>query len=270
MANRALAAMLVAALGVAPSFTPTAARSIETLRPIRTLVYDVAVSIGNTRRSERAGSGNAGAAPENTSRRRATAAARVEPRPGGSRDSSSASVSAQGSIQADIMAVTADSGLVVDLTEMASGRNRAKVRLAITSDGAVTYDPRSSEEVSGEELALARWLARGFYGEHPTDPGTSWTIDQSGNGVNAAEHYRVVGTEAHRITLNYSREEEKSIGADAYGETRQGSLLYDRFMVVPIRATYQGQARRDFFGAFDTTLTSVTLTLRTDSFAKKP
>lgn len=269
MAKRSLAATLVAVFSVAPWFAPANAGAVESLRPIRTLVYDVAVTIGNTRRSERTGTGAAGAPPETGARHRPSGGS-GSARPAGSRDASSASVDAQGSIRADVMAVTQDAGLVVDLTETASGRNRAKVRLAITADGNVTYDPRFATEVSGEELALARWLARGFYGERPTDPGTAWTVDQSGNGVNAAEHYRVVATDSPRVTLNYTREEEKSIGADAYGETRQGSVLYDRFMVAPIRATYQGQARRDFIGAFDTTLTSVTLTLRTDSFAKKP
>jgi hypothetical protein len=173
-----------------------------------------------------------------------------------------------GKLTIDVVAATADGGLVVDLTESANGRNRAKVRFAVTGDGTVTYDPKEVMNVSQEEIALARWLARGFYGEHPIERGTEWTVDQSSNGLSASEHYRVTGAADNRVTLEYALE-EKSAGAASYGEIRLGSLVYDTALVVPVQATYQGEARRELFGAFDKTTTSVTLTLRSDTFAKK-
>ena len=184
-------------------------------------------------------------------------------------EDTSPAVAAQGSIQADVVAATGDGGLVVDLTENASGRDRLKVRFAVSIDGTVGFDPKNAGSVSGEELALARWLARGFYLEHPTEPGTSWTIDQSGNGITGTEHYRVTGNASHRVTLDYALE-QKIAGAQAYGETREGSLVYDTALVVPVRAAYQGETRREAFGASEATYVSVTLTLRTDSFAKPP
>ena len=166
------------------------------------------------------------------------------------------------------MAATAEGGLLVDFAENAIGRTRAKVRFAITGDGQVSVDPKKLDDVSQEEAALARWLARGFFGEHPTDRGTEWTVDQSGNGLTSAEHYRVTAASENRVTLEY-RMEEKTAGVASFGETRQGSLIHDTTLIVPVQVKYEGEARRELVGGVDTTMTSVTLTLRSDTFAKK-
>jgi hypothetical protein len=263
MANRVVASVLLAAVCAVPA----PARAAElVLHPVRTLVYDLAVSVGNVRKTkieERA-------SPAYMPRRSSNVAPPPAPqrRPASGEASSVAAIDAKGSIVVDVMAATADGGLVVDFTESATGRNRPKVRFAITGDGQVAFDPKEAENVTPEELALARWLARGFFGEHPTDRGTEWTNDQSNNGLSGAEHYRVTAAAESRVTLEFATE-EKSAGAASYGETRQGSLVYDTVLIVPVRVSYQGQAHRDVFGAYDTTLTSVTLTLRSDTFAKK-
>ena len=260
MANRGAAAALWAALIVVPSVAPSGAGAVDLLRPLRTLVYDVAVAVGKPRRIQ-------GTIPvfQPPPRRRGGGRAISATGPG---EDTTPAVAAQGSIQADVVAATGDGGLVVDLTETASGRDRVKVRFAVSVDGTVAFDPKYASSVSGEELALARWLARGFYLEHPTDPGAAWTVDQSGNGITGVERYRVTANAANRVTLDYALD-EKIAGAQAYGETREGSLVYDTALVVPVHAEYQGETRREVFGASDATYVSVTLTLRADSFAKQ-
>ena len=261
MANRLVAVSVLAALCAVPA----PARAAElVLRPVRTLVYDLVITVGNVRRTPQ----EERSAPVYIPRRSSNVAAPSIRRQGTGEASSSAAIEAKGTIIVDVMAATADGGLVVDLTETAIGRTRPKVRFAITGDGQVTHDPKDSDNVSQEEVALARWLARGFYGEHPTDRGTEWTVDASGNGLSGAEHYRVASAADSRVTLEYTME-EKSAGAASYGETRQGSLVYDTALVVPVEVSYQGHARRELFGAYDTTMTSVMLILRSDTFAKK-
>jgi hypothetical protein len=161
---------------------------------------------------------------------------------------------------------TEDAGLLVDVAETATDRTRPKVRMAVATDGTVLYDTRNSEDVTEEELALVRWMARGFYGDHPTDPGTSWTVDQSSAGRTDLEHYTVVERNAHRVTLDYTLD-EKVEGVGGYQATRAGSLVYDTSLVVPVKATFQTEARRQVQGSYGTTRTTVALTLTSDSFA---
>jgi hypothetical protein len=261
MAKPLLACAVLAALCAAPA--PSRAAELV-LHPVRTLVYDLAITVGNVRKTPQ----EERQSPAYIPRRASNIAPPPTRRQGQGEATSTGAMEAKGSIIVDVMAATADGGLVIDLTETATGRNRAKVRFAVTGDGAVTYDPKEVMNVSQEEIALARWLARGFYGEHPTERGTEWTVDQSSNGLSASEHYRVTAAADNRVTLEYALE-EKSAGAASYGEIRLGSLVYDTALVVPLQATYQGEARRELFGAFDKTTTSVTLTLRSDTFAKK-
>ena len=133
--------------------------------------------------------------------------------------------------------------MVVDVSETAVERTRPKVRIVLGPDGAVFYDPKNAENLTEEEITLVRWLARGFYGDHPTEPGTSWTVDQSANGHVDVERYRVVARDAHQIALEYGLE-EKVAGATGYEGTRGGSLVYDTALIVPLKATFQTEARR--------------------------
>lgn len=262
VAKHALAAVLSAALIVAPLAAPSPAGAADVLRPLRTLIYDVAVAVGRPRRTQQPAAMPLQVGTRRRSTARAISATGVD-------DDRTPSVVAQGAIEADVVAATGDGGLIVDLIETASGRDHTKVRFAVGADGSVGYDPKLASSVSGEELALVRWLARGFYTEHPTEPGAAWTVDQSGNGISGIERYHVTANAAHRVTLDYAME-EKIAGADAYGETREGSLVYDTALIVPVRASYSGETRRQSFGANDATFVSVTLTLRTDSFEKSP
>nr|MDQ6943861.1 hypothetical protein [Candidatus Eremiobacteraeota bacterium] len=177
-------------------------------------------------------------------------------------------LTARGSIGVDVVGVTDDARLVIDIAETAVKRTRPKVRIEVAPDGAVFYDPKNADNLTDEELALGRWLARGFYADHPTEPGTAWTVDQSSNGYSDVEHYRVVARDAHHVTLEYTQQ-QKTAGASLFVGSRGGSLVYDTALAVPLRATFQGESRRQIGAALETLRSSVTLTLATDSFAKR-
>ena len=249
--------MLAAAVLAAP-VAARAASEPDAARPLRTLTFDVVVHVAAVR--EAPGEGPNGGRP-------APRGQIVGARPNGTIPSTGA-LAAKGSIGIDVVALTDDARLVIDIAETAVKRTRPKVRIEVASDGVVFYDPKNAENLTEEELALVRWLARGFYGDHPTEPGTAWSVDQSANGFFDVEHYRVVARDAHQVTLEYAQEQKASGAAPFFG-TRGGSLVYDTALVVPIRVTFQGESRRQIGAAQETLRTSVTLTLVTDSFAKR-
>ncbi|HEV2738477.1 MAG TPA: hypothetical protein VGU66_07860 [Candidatus Elarobacter sp.] len=252
-----LLAVLVAAPAGAGAVTAAA-------RPLRTLSFSVEVSVSELLATP--GEGIQGTRP----------AVVVKGHVAGGRSNTSgsgertrgATLKATGSIDVDVISATDDAGLIVDVAENALERMRPKVRIVLGPDGAVFYDPRNAANLTEEEIAVVRWLARGFYGDHPTEPGTVWTVDQSANGHVDLEHYRVVARDAHNVTLDYALE-EKAPGATGYAATREGSLVYDIALIVPVKATFQSEARRQIGAAYETTRTSVTLALTADSFAKR-
>jgi hypothetical protein len=251
--------LALAALAVAqPS------QAADVFKPLRTLVYNVALSAGIVRHEARSG---LSAGPRMSRLGRSTVSGT---RSRGSGDEASGgSVHTEGTISVDVVAATGDGGLVADLAESAPERTRAKVRFAVLSDGTVTYDPKYFDDVSEEEIALARWLARGFYSYHPQSVGAFWTVDQSGDGVVSAEHYRVLAVADRKVTLNYEFEEKHS-GPDSMVATRSGSVVYDTGFIVPVRVSYEAHSRRELSDAFDESQTSVVLTLASDSFQKPP
>ena len=258
MRRRWPAAVLATAMVAAP-FAALAEGTPVTAAPLRTLTFDVAVHVAAVRVAPGEGTTGAG--------RPAPLGQMVGTRPNGATPATGA-LAARGSIGIDVVGVTGDARLVIDIAETAVKRTRPKVRVEVASDGVVFYDPKNAENLTDEELALVHWLARGFYGDHPTEPGTAWTVDQSANGFVDVEHYRVVARDAHHVTLEYTQE-QKASGTSVFAGTRGGSLVYDTARTVPVRATFQGESRRQVGAALETLRTSVTLTLTADSFAKR-
>jgi hypothetical protein len=262
MMRRAPAFAVAALLGSAPLLASAA----EQARPLRTLTYAVDISINESLDMPPAQS-SGGSPPVVIMRGGRT----MNPRPQGPTGSGQrhaiASVSATGSITVDVIQATDDAGLVVDIAEDAPKRARPKVRVGVAGDGALLYDPKDANNLSEEEMAVIRWLARGFYGDHPTDIGTAWIVDQSSGGHTDIERYRVLSHDASRVTLGYALEERTTV-AGGYTGTREGSLVYDTALVIPVKATFDGVARRQVGDTFNTLRTSVRLTLTADSFVK--
>jgi hypothetical protein len=230
-------------------------------RPLRTLTFDVDVHVAAVRDAPGEGTNPI------TGRPTSLGGQMIGSRPNGTTPATGA-LTARGSIGIDVVAVTEDARLVIDVAETAVKRTHPKVRIEVAPDGVVYYERKNAENLTDEELALVRWLARGFYGDHPTDVGTAWTVDQSSNGYTDVEHYRVVAHDAHHVTLEYTQE-QKASGAELFAGSRGGSLVYDVALAVPVKATFRGESRRQIGAARETLRTSVTLTLTNDSFAKR-
>lgn len=238
---------------------PLAAGARDALRPLRTLTFDCTVSVADVRET-----------PGDTQAShwirlaRGTTAATSPTGTGVSEDSRQIDV--KGSITVAVLSATEDdAGLIVEVTENAAERSRAKVEVAIGPDGGFSYRAADGVNLTEEEIAVVRWLARGFYGDHPREPGTAWTVDQSVNGRVDIEHYKVLSRDRDRVTLDYALV-EKEAGVTGYDATREGSLVYDTALIVPVKATFQSSSRRLVGPTMSTVRSRVTLTLTADSF----
>ena len=262
MGNRKLVFALFAVLAAAP----LRAGAAESARPLRTLSFDLDLSVAVL--TETPGGAVEPGRPVSVATK-GRIISRPPPNTRGSGDSTvKRTFKAQGSIAVEVIQATGDAGLVVDVAENAADRTRPKVRLGIAQDGTLLFDPKNGENLTEEELTVARWLARGFFGDHPTETGTAWTVDQSTQGRTDVEHYKVVAHEAQRVTLDYSLD-EKVAGVTGYEATRAGSLVYDTARIVPLKATFETESCRQVRGAYDTTHTTIAIMLVSDSFAPK-
>ncbi|HYZ16028.1 MAG TPA: hypothetical protein VE591_06485 [Candidatus Acidoferrum sp.] len=270
MANRLLGTVMLAASLGAPALAQTPSQpaspqsspivqspvpgAISTappvLTPIRTLQYSLAMIVGPARESRT--NGGLGSA--------------TSPDPWTGRSVGASGYEAKGSVFVDVLATTQDGGLLVDVSETATGRAFPKARISVSSDGRLSYDAKEQPNVSDEELSLLRWLARGFYSaDRATDPGTSWNVDANNGGVRSSERYRVISNSGGKVNLDYKFESM----ANGYTVTRLGNVLYDTRLTVPVQVNYRGEMRTDRLGAADTTSSSVALSLTADSFNRK-
>jgi hypothetical protein len=264
MFRGAAACAAVMLLGIVPLCVPAA----ETVRPLRTLTYAVELSIADQLETQTGGQ-SMSRPPAVVVKGRPVGSGRSTEVVGSGERRTGAAVATTGTITIDVLQATDDAGLIVAVTENATKRVRPKVTIGVASDGTLIYDPANAENVSDEEIAILHWLGRGFYGDHPTDVGTAWAVDQSTKGNSTIERYRVLGTQPpHRVTLSYALEANTS-SSGGYTAVREGSLVYDRQMIVPVKVAFEGVARRHVGQAYDTLRTSVQMTLTADSFASR-
>ncbi len=241
MTNRALALVVFCAAAAA---VPLAVSAAEAPKALRSLTYDLRLSASTNGIVERSAIGTAGSTHEDFT--------------GGGES--------KGTITVDIVAATADSGLVADVSETATNRTHPKVRVAITAAGALSYDPQQSRNITDEEDTLLRWLARGFVTADDRSAGAAWSVDTTAGGHRGAEHYRVVAVDGTVLNLDF-KAEAKSGGLGGGDMTRTGSLVYDAKFAVPRSASYKDIEHRQQIGTFVTTELTVSLTLAADTFA---
>jgi len=173
----------------------------------------------------------------------------------------------KGIIVCDVVAATADGGLVVDVREEAAERVAPRMRVAIGPTGHLNYPP--APPLFDEEVALLRLLARSLVGTESHALGTSWAVEDSGKGYASKTVYRVVGAEATgdlRLDLNG---EYRQDGLDNILGVVQGKLAYDQSKLVPRSASLDSQARRETPDGYRVIRVAINLTLVDDSFARR-
>jgi hypothetical protein len=240
-----LAVALVAAAAFPPSVVIAAATPAPAPRVLRHLVFNVGVDIEN--RTDTKVSGIEGPASGTAS----DVGTQIE----------------KGTISVDVVAVTGDGGIVVDVSEDTDTRKAGVARVAILGS-AVSYDP--SRDVTEEEVDILRFLSRTFVKDGEISVGTAWTTDaQSGIGSDHAV-YAVTAVDADAKTIDISVDEKTTqIGPKGFDGTTRGSVKYDMGVLVPI--SFSLDTRRQGhpgLGQLLTVETKVTSSLAFDSFHK--
>lgn len=266
---RASLALLVAALlltGTPPAHAATTTTGPPPLPSLRHLVFNFDVTVNDLTETKIEGmaasssGGNSGSSPgvSPDSGSRMTA---------GQTQKRSASTSRKGQIVLDVVAATADLGLVVDVKQVSPDKSEPLTRVAITQDGGLSYDPNF--ELSAEEIALLRLLGRGVIGGAARAKGDEWTIPQSGSGYNEQTTYKVVDLPNTASEVIDETSVFQQTGIHPADGTVHGKITFDPTVVVPDSATLTSHIRHASLGASTTTDMTIDLSLAEDSFAKK-
>jgi hypothetical protein len=253
---RSLLALVVLAALAAPA---VATAADPPLKVLRSLVYDVQSSAHTLHQKKTSGfnGGFGGGGP-------------MDVNAGVSSGDGTAGVGLDGTdsgrLTIDVVAITQDGGLVVDATYAGRLSNQPKTRVALYPDGRLAADP--TKQLGPEALHVLPLLARGFIANRDVSPGSSWTVvaPPPAKGVTT---YRVSQLNGEMATI--ALEGSISVpGVNGFDETDRGTTTYATDLVSPVSFDLTARIRRQL-GVDEsvTTNTHMTVTLVSDSFAKK-
>lgn len=245
------------ALGVLAAIAaPVAASATDApIKPLRTLVYDVQSSAHSQHEKQTSGfngsygmSGNAGVSSGN-----GTAGVALDG-------------TDRGRLTIDVIAATGDGGLVLDTAYAGKLSSQPKIRVALYPDGRLSADP--SKPLGPEALHVLPLLARGFIANRNVSPGASWSMSAP-PPAKGATTYRVSKLDGDEATITL----EGSItlpGVNGFQESDRGTTTYATNLSSPVSYDVNARIRRQL-GVDETvtTDTHMTITLVSDSFAKK-
>jgi hypothetical protein len=175
-------------------------------------------------------------------------------------------VSDDGTLSVDVVAATADGGLVTDVSFTGKNEEQPKVRVAIFADGRLSYDPR--QQLSLAATHVLPLLARGLVAQRAVDPGEEWR---------SSAPAPMQGTTTYRVTALRGEDATLAIdgifsapGPRGFSEHRQGTLVYATDRLCPLRYDVTAISRHQPAPEqFVTRNERVTATLVSDSFAKR-
>lgn len=229
---RLTAAAVVLSLIAAPGVALAAGK------PLRALAFDVGYSVASS--SERnengitAGSGSGGAF----------------------------NVDDAGTMRVDVVAVTADGGLVVDTSYAGKVTNQPAVRVAIFPDGRLGFDPAKAP--CPQALYVLPMLARKVFADRDLEKGSSWSTKIDAPA--ATTTYRVVDVDTPVATIAVDRTLVAGTSRD-YQEHETGTMRYATDLLTPLRMDMFIHSRRATLERIETADTHLLATLKSDSFA---
>jgi hypothetical protein len=242
----------VLALGCLFLAAPVAAADSK-LPVLRHLVYSVVVGASGTTEARLEGSALGSVYGSNS-------ANLGEP----GKEQQSTSVQERGQLTADVVAVTNDGGLVIDVSEAAGHRSGPVTRVGVQADGSLVYPPEAV--LTDEEMELLRLMSRGIANPPARDIGTTWTFDSSNTSATYQTHFRVTGQPApDQLQLDVNAAFSSKGVHNIEGAT-SGKVTYDFQHVVPLRATLDKHMSGSIFGKDSNARVSIDLALVQDSF----
>lgn len=245
-------AALCAALWLTLLTVRPAAAAPAPTAPLRTLVYAMTVTSKTTNEEHTSGF------------RRATPLSAETQVSGNATVKRVADVDDDGTLTIGVVAATGDGGLVVDAAYDGKATVQPSIRVGITAEGRLLYDPKRPLSVEAERLLP--YLARGFVANRDVSPGGAWTI-----ALPAPAH----GSIAYTVSANAGSVATITIVATiqmpgnlGYSETDRGTLVYDTERLCPKRYELEvNEFHSPSPEEFVSTRALITATLRSDTFA---
>jgi hypothetical protein len=219
-----------------------------TAAPVRHLVYNFDVSLDTTSTVHDSGIGGDGPVSGSSDYRAGT--------------------SDQGTIAVDVMQVQPDTGLVVKIAENARNRRDSVPTVCVTyGDGAVICD-QSHGQLNEEELNLLRFLGRNFVNPALMDAQNHWRYSSNDAQSSETNDYTIAKTTGDVLDIDYQRV-LKVAGANAYDATTDGTMTYNKAMVMPVSIKEETRTRRNTgAGNYDTIRQDMSFTLAQDSMSQ--
>lgn len=238
-----LAAVVVACVAFG-GVTSAAPRAADAPRPsLRHLVYSVRAGASTITEVKRSGFGQNG---------------------GNSEDFGISGIINRGTITIDVLAVTNDGALVMDIVENAQSRSTPHARVAVFDDGRLLYDNRV--DLMPESLELLRLCARHIFDEHAEISGARWTEDHPQSNQVESTTYETGAVVGDRSLVRFDRNVQMK-GISATVETR-AAVLYDRHYLMPVVASLAQRIRTSDLEQAKRTTVSWQIRLLEDSFSK--
>ena len=240
--------MMVVATIAASLFLCTAAVSNAQTKPLRHLVYNVGVT--ELTQADELVMGNVGML--------ATASSGVAHYTGG--------LLSKGTITVDIVGFTnGDDAFAVQIAEQTDNRRAPLVRVDVTSDGELRIAPDDTNNVTAEEQALLRLLARKFLSQDALLAG-KWVHQQVDRQTDIHEEYRITGTQPNGDLDIALDQRIKVAGAQPFDSTTHGLITYSPKYKVPRALSMDGRTHHEGIQQTQVEDLKVNLNLITDSF----
>ena len=196
--------------GTQPVPTVTAAPAVKPAQPLRTLRYHVDVALA--------------------------ASAQTTNYYGSDLDTGRVNNHSHGSIDASVLGLAPDEGLVVAVSESMDQRSAPPVTTAVFKDGYWTYDPKFAANVNDEETALLGLLGRAIVADHDLGPGVTWTDSHNAPNLTDTTTY-VVDSLVGEDTVNLHVVRAIAVrGSQPYDSVLKGTVTYNYKRSIPISA----------------------------------
>lgn len=149
----------------------------------------------------------------------------------------------EGTILVDVLAIGADSGVVLNISEKGRGSHNAEAAQCVAY-GNTYFICDQSKKVYDEEIAVIRYLGRSFTFAVPLDSKNHWQFRQSAPTMDELSDFTIKNNAKGIVEIEVERQ-LKITGAGGYDAATNGKITYDRGLSVPIAITEQTITRAD-------------------------
>ncbi len=176
---------------------------------------------------------------------------------------SSGGASDRGTISVDVQRQQSDGGLVVGISEQATGQRSASAATCVVyGDLTVVCDP--NKKINEEELALLRFLGSNFVDPAALDATRHWQRVQSGASNTTTSDFTIAKNANGIMTIDETRV-EKANGSRPLTSDITGTIVYDFNRTLPTSVTEASMMRSEQGEQYQTVRQETTLQLQSDS-----